>query len=155
MKRAGWLFAAASGAALLILLAWVTDGGNWFPGSRPDWPRSNDKVLRRIRSGDGVLDAFLVMRESDALSADVVKLFVAPAGKNWWEGEMLMLGRRFSLMDQPFWVQNNWLCLIASQDGVEEQRNRIWMADRDLRFMIRPTLAACEEMAAQSLRSEV
>ena len=129
---------AASGAIILGL------GGAFYQSQRQDVARSNDRVVAQKGSPDGRVTAFVVMREADSLSADVMKVFVAPRGRPWSDGRMVMLGRRFSSFGELDWLRDDRLCLLASTDGVEEQVNRVWLEERDLRFQVHPDADACE-----------
>ena len=129
---------------LLVVIVPIVGFAVWaIVTNQQDRPRANDQVLRQSRSPDQALDAFLVIRVADSLSADVLKVFVAPAGRPWAEGEMAMLGRRFSSMGNFYWADNELLCLVASEDGIEEQRDRARIAGRDVRFIVRPTADDC------------
>jgi hypothetical protein len=128
----------AGGAIMLFL------GGWFYQSQRQDLPRANDRVLASKDSPDGRFTAFIVMREADSLSADVIKVFVTPRGGSWNQGKMLLVGRRFSSLGELDWLRADRLCLLASSDGVEEQVNRAWISERDLRFQVQPDGDACE-----------
>jgi hypothetical protein len=132
----------AGAAFLVMLIVWQTQRQDIAPSN--DVARSNDRVLVDRRSPDARLSAFIVKREADALSSDVIRIFVSARGAAWHEGKMLMLGRRFSRLDQLVWLSPNRLCLLASANGVEEQVNRAWIEQTDLRFQVHPDAASCE-----------
>ncbi len=128
----------ATGAIILGL------GGVLYQSQRQDIARSNDRVVAHKDSPDGRITAFVVMREADSLSADVMKVFVAPRGRSWSDGRMVMVGRRFSSFGELDWLRDDRLCLLASADGVEEKVDRVRMEDRELRFQVHPDADACE-----------
>lgn len=130
---------ALIGLAALALIA----GGLAMLIGNQDERRSNDRVLHRSRSPDRAFDAFLVIRVADSLSADVLKVFVAPAGRPWSEGERLMIGRRFSTMGDLHWLDRDHLCLVATADGIEEQTGRTTIDGRELHFAVHPSIEAC------------
>jgi hypothetical protein len=132
------LGAVATVLALLLVLALL-----FYQSQRQDAPRKNDRILRTALSPDGRLRAYLVEREADSLSADVFKLFVAGAGERWHEGQMAMEGRRFSLVGAPMWLKQDWLCMVASADGIEDQEKSVTVAGSRVRIDIRSTAAAC------------
>jgi hypothetical protein len=127
---------------VLLFFGWPTIA--IVTGGAQDLPRSNDRILDRSVSPDRAFEAFVVLREADSQSADVLKVFIAPRGHRWFEGQMMMMGRRFSNWQGLYWVTENRLCMIASSDGVEERRDRTRIGGRQTEFFVRASMDACE-----------
>jgi hypothetical protein len=88
------------------------------------------------------------MREADSLSADVIKVFIAPAGRPWFEGKMVMLGRRFEDLGSVHWRNYDALCLVADAGGVEESKESIDFDGSSVSFLVRSSEDACYAAAA-------